>query len=194
VKGFHDSALHVLADLRPESGVSLLAQDPFFEYAFDELEQDNRAEFKDVKHALDKQKSRSTAVHRGQKRKANFKAKSVAKAKAAQAAAAKAAPVAKAAAAKAAPVAGHPPPAKAAPAAAAIAAPVAVAKALPKALAVAPLVPVHNYGPHYLYIVYVGGHIVFSDFLGKINAHCNHADHRTPKCHMDLAGFSWMVW
>jgi hypothetical protein len=171
--GFHDSTLHVLKDTPPESGVALLAQDPFFEYAFDELEQDNRQELQDVKKALDKQKSRSTAVTRNLKRKQDAKAKAVAKAKAA--------PAAKA---------GPPPAAKAGPppAAAAKAAPVAVAKALPKAPGPAPM-----YGGNYEYIVFATGHIVFSEILLKINAHCRHEDHQTNKCHLEFVGLSWKV-
>ena len=63
-------------DLSPDKGVDLLAQDPFFEMAFDELEIENRQELGDVKQALDRHKSRSIAIARGVKHKVAARAKS----------------------------------------------------------------------------------------------------------------------
>ena len=162
-------------DLSPDKGADLLAQDPFFEMAFDELEIENRQELRDVKQALDRHKSRSTAIARGVKRKvaARAKSKAVAKAKTGPAP-----PVAKAAPpaidAKAAP-----PVKAAAPPVAPKAAPMVVPKALPIAFGAG------LYGGSYEYIEYAGGHIVFSEVLQKINFHCKHVLHQTMKCHMD---------
>ncbi len=164
---------HVLKDLPPENSISLLAQDPFFELAFDDLDPDNKKELPDIKKALDRQKTRNHAVARQQKRKAEAKAKAVAKAKVAPPPA-EPPPVLAPPAAPVDPLPLGPPP-ELALVPAAPAAPKAKAKAAPKALA---------YGGNYEYTEFAGGHIVFSDVLFKINAHCLHTDHQTDKCHL----------
>jgi len=154
----------VLKDLPPECGISMLAQDPFFEFAFDELELDNRQELGDIKKALDRQKSRNHTVARSQKRRAEAKVRAKAKA------------VAKA---KVAPAPAGPPVIEP------LVAPVDPALAGPPPVVAPPAAPV-AYGRGYEYIAFAGGHIVFSDSFFKINAHCLHAEHQTNKCHLDL--------
>ena len=74
-----------LRDDKPDDGISLLAQDPLFEYAFDELELENRLELGDLKRALDKQKTRNHVAGKALKRRQVAMAKAGAKAKAAPA-------------------------------------------------------------------------------------------------------------
>ena len=79
--GDMDWAALAKKDEPPEDGIALLAQDPLFEMAWYEMEEDNKQEFGDIKKAMTKQRCKTHASCK--KRKLRAKAKAVAKAKAA---------------------------------------------------------------------------------------------------------------
>ena len=62
--------------------MSLLAQDPLFQVAWDEMEEDDRQELNDVKKSIGRQKSKAANLLKKQERaKAKAEAKAKAKAK-----------------------------------------------------------------------------------------------------------------
>ena len=72
-----------------------------------------------------------------------------------------------------------------------VALPAAVAKAAPVVVAAKAGAPAPFYGGNYEYAEFAGGHLVFSEILQKINAHCLHPDHQTTKCHLEFQCFRW---
>jgi hypothetical protein len=167
--GDNDWITLVKADLPAEPSIELLAQDPLFELAWEEMEDDNKQELRDVKKAMANQRCKAHAKKRKFANNAAA-AKAVAKAKGAPFVPPPILPVEQVA-----------PVEEVAPGDAPVEE-VAPGDAHPM---LAPPGPRGSYE----YVVFEGGQIAFSEILFKINAHCLHAGHQRTKCHLEFRVF-----
>ena len=162
----------VLGSEDEAESLRFLAQDPVFEMAWEEMDDDDKHELPEVKKAINRNKARVTSAYqRMPKPKAKRKSFARAKGKVASK------PLAKP---KAAPLPDVPPVPADPPSPAVLLAPAA-------------LHPLHGMPGSYQYVPFGSGHLVFSVASRKINAHCAFADHQQAKgrhfisrhCHMD---------
>ena len=157
----------VLAHTPTKESLELLVHDPLFDMTWDEMDDDDKTELADVKKAINRRRSQAGGKKRKLAGKPRFRPKAKAKMS----------------------------PPNVAPVVADVAHPGASSSdgavpILQPNICVGGLAPPSLRGD-YKYIVFAGGHIVFSVRLRKMNAHCYHEDHiksdtrQRQTCHMD---------